>query len=378
MYITLQIKHILYLLQLANDMMVRFTTPDQIPIRDKDSGGGNEKDSDSKRRISSYDFAIVTEQTRGDKNNITPPNDTQALCSICKRNDKMITDPESGEVICSSCGVVLLDKIEDISRPERRVFGCGAGGIGEGGQTDNTKARTGAPISLARHDMGLATIIGKEDRDASGQKIDTSIRSTVKRLRTWDSRAYIHGSNDRSLIQAFNELDILKDKLALSDAIVEKSAYIYRKAQIRGLVRGRTTSGIMAAAIYAVCREIRTPRTLKDIAAAGNIRRKALAKAYRKLIVELDFKVPNIDPMKCIVKVANKANLSERTKRQAMSIMNDVTNNEIAAGKDPMAIAATVLYISCIKNGENIKQNNISNAAGITGVTLRNRFKKSA
>jgi transcription initiation factor TFIIB len=215
-------------------------------------------------------------------------------------------------------------------------------------------------------------MIGKEDRDASGQKIETS---TVKRLRTWDSRAYIHSSSDRNLIQAFNELNIMKDKLALSDAIVEKSAYIYRKARTRGLVRGRTTSGIMAAAIYVACREIRTPRTLKDIAAAGNIRRKALAKTYRKLIIELDFKVPNIDPMKCIVKVANKANLSEKTVRHAISIMSDVTDNEISAGKDPMALAATVLYVSCIKNGENIKQNNISNAAGITGVTLRNRFK---
>jgi transcription initiation factor TFIIB len=91
--------------------------------------------------------------------------------------------------------------------------------------------------------------------------------------------------------------------------------------------------------------------------------------------MELDFKVPNIDPMKCIVKIGNKANLSEKIVRHAISIMSDVTDNEISAGKDPMALAATVLYVSCIKNGENIKQNNISNAAGITGVTLRNRFK---
>ena len=75
--------------------------------------------------------------------------------------------------------------------------------------------------------------------------------------------------------------------------------------------------------------------------------------------------------MKCIVKVANKANLSEKTKRQAICIMNDVTNNEISAGKDPMAIGATGLYVSCIKNGENIRQDDLSNAAGITGVTLR-------
>jgi transcription initiation factor TFIIB len=332
--------------------MVWYVTSDQALIQCR--GSKTRKEDHNNKRFS-------TKNVRSLENKNSPPStDTQILCSICERNDKLVTDPESGEVICSNCGMVLSDKIEDISRPEGNAFSA---------------HRIGAPTSLARYDMGLTSVIGKTNRDASGQKMDESMRSTMQRLRTWDSRAYVHSSNDRSLIQAFNELDILKDKLALSDAIVEKSAYIYRKAQTRGLVRGRTTSGIMAAAIYAVCREMETPRTLKDIAAAGNIRRKVLAKAYRKLIVELDFKVPNIDPMKCIVKVANKANLSEKIKRQAMSIMNDVTNNEISAGKDPMAIAATVLYVSCIKNGENIKQNNISNAAGITGVTLRNRFK---
>ena len=94
--------------------------------------------------------------------------------------------------------------------------------------------------------MGLVTVIGKTNRDASGQKMDESMRSTMQRLRTWDSRIQIHSSSDRNLIQAFSELGILKDKLALSDAVVEKTAYIYRKAQSRGLVRGRTTSGIMA------------------------------------------------------------------------------------------------------------------------------------
>ena len=131
--------------------------------------------------------------------------------------------------------------------------------------------------------MGLVTVIGKTNRDASGQKMDESMRSTMQRLRTWDSRIQIHSSSDRNLIQAFSELGILKDKLALSDAVVEKTAYIYRKAQSRGLVRGRTTSGIMAVAIYTICREMETPWTLKDIVAATNIRRKVLAKAYRKL-----------------------------------------------------------------------------------------------
>ena len=44
------------------------------------------------------------------------------------------------------------------------------------------KARTGAPSSLARHDRGLTTVIGRSDKDASGQKIDSSTRSTFERL----------------------------------------------------------------------------------------------------------------------------------------------------------------------------------------------------
>ena len=52
----------------------------------------------------------------------------------------------------------------------------------------------------------------------------------------------------------------------------------------------------------------------------------------------------------CVTKVANKAKLAEKTKRQAFNIMQEVTENEISAGKDPMRLAATVLYMSCIKN----------------------------
>ena len=302
-------------------------------------------------------------------------------CSICNSTNNnnnhhqtrytIITDPNSGEIICSNCGMVISDKIQE-TRQEWRTFNT---------QEQNDRSRTGMPTSLARHDMGLSTIIGRTDKDASGYKIDAAMRSTMERLRTWDFRTQAHTPTDRSLRQAFSELDRLKDKLGLPDAIVEKTAYIYRKAQERGLVRGRTIHSMLAAAVYAACRELGIPKTLKEIATASSIRRRMLAKNYRVLKLELDISTPMVDPMKCIVKVANKVNLnemtklSEKTKRYAMSIMNDITKNDISGGKDPMGMAATVLYISCIKTGENITQTDIANAAGVTEVTIRNRFK---
>jgi transcription initiation factor TFIIB len=167
----------------------------------------------------------------------------------------------------------------------------------------------------------------------------------------------------------------LKDKLALPDAVIEKTAYIYRKIQERGLVKGRSISGLVAASVYAACREMGIPRSLTDIAVASNVKRKDLARAYRILVIELDIKIPLIDEIKCLVKVANKANLSEKTKRQAISIMNEILKKDISAGKNPMGFAATVLYLSCLKTGENITQIDISHAAGVTEVTLRNRYK---
>jgi transcription initiation factor TFIIB len=294
-------------------------------------------------------------------------------CSICSnkgvKSAIVITDPESGEIICSNCGMVISQNIEDNTRPEWRSFGSEEGGR-------NNRSRTGMPTSLARHDRGLTTIIGRTDRDASGNKIDASIRSKMERLKVWDFRSHAHDSTNRNLIQAFNELDKLKDKLGLPDAVIERTAYIYRKARKRGLVRGRTIDSILTAAIYIACRDLGVPKTLKEVAAANSIRFKTLSRSYRILVTELDISTPPVtDPMKCIVKVANNADLNENTKRRAMDIMNKITKREISAGKHPMAVAATVLYVSCLNSGVNIRQADIADAAGITEVTLRNRYK---
>jgi transcription initiation factor TFIIB len=117
-------------------------------------------------------------------------------------------------------------------------------------------------------------------------------------------------------------------------------------------------------------------RTLDDIAIACNVKRKELTKDFRVLHARLGLKIPQQDPMKCIAKVASKTKLSEKTRRHAAQIMNKVTREEISAGKDPMGLAASVLYLSSIENGETITQSNIAEAAGVTEVTVRNRAKE--
>ena len=289
---------------------------------------------------------------------------TSIISCICGSDLHLVTDPECGEIICSKCGLVSSERILE-NRAEWREF-----------QSEtNDRKRTGSPVTLTHHDMGLSTIIGKENKDSSGRRLDASVSRTIQRLRTWDFRTTAHSSRHRGLIRPFQELSGLKEKLGLSDAITEKTAYVFRKAHEKSLLRGRSSSSMLAAAIYASCRELGASRTLRDIATGTDVKRKDISRSYRILVTELDIKVPLMDPMKCIVKIGNKAGISEKTKRTAMKTMTELVEAEMSAGKLPMGLAATVLYISCLKNGENKTQKEIADAAGVTEVTIRNRFK---
>ncbi len=281
-------------------------------------------------------------------------------CMRCNSGTK-ITDSETGEIVCGSCGYVISERIEDFG-PEYRNFMDG-----------EDRSRSGASSSLSRHDRGLSTIINPSNTDASGKPLSSSMKNTLGRLRIWDSRSQTHKSSERNFRQAFNELYKLKDKLWLSDATIEKTAYIYRKAVSKNLMRGRTIPSLLGASLYAACREADTPRTLQDIAKVSNVKRKALAKCYRMLLEKLDLKMPIVSSVNCIARIANKVGISEKSKRLAVKILKDYERSGEIAGKSPTGLAAAALYLACSKMGEKYSQKNIAHAAGITEVTIRNR-----
>ena len=93
---------------------------------------------------------------------------------------------------------------------------------------------------------GLSTIIGRDNRDFTGDVIiDSSILSIIERIRTWDYRTQTRNSKGRSRKFAFGQSDRLKQKLVLPGSVVEKGAYIYRKVQQKEIWTGRTRNRAM-------------------------------------------------------------------------------------------------------------------------------------
>ena len=282
-------------------------------------------------------------------------------CPSCTKT-KMILDEDKGELFCGFCGYVTPEQVVQ-DGPEWRSFSADGG----------DRSRVGAGTSITMHDMGLSTVIGTQNKDATGKPLDSSMKKSINRLRTWDSRSQAHTSVERNLRQALSEMDKLQDKISLPSPVTEKAAYIYRKAIEKKLVKGRSIQGLVAACVYAACRNTETPRTLEDIASGINIRRKDVARCYRLIFRELDLKIPVADPVKGVSRIASIAGLGEKTKRKAIKLLNKAKKIGMVAGKDPMGIAAAALYLSCISTGGSKTQKEISIASGVTEVTIRNR-----
>ena len=285
-------------------------------------------------------------------------------CALC-HSSSIVFDSETSEAICSSCGMVVRDNIESMG-PEWRSYS---------GEEIESRSRTGMPSSLAFHDMGLSTFISYSNVDANGVAISAEQRSKVQRMRRWNKISSNNRSYHRNLKNAFAILGIIKDKLSLSETLIEKAAYNYRKALDKKIIKGRSIRALIVAAVYAACRDLSVPRTLEEISVAANTDSIFAGKCYRLLVQNLDLRLPVIDSNKYLARISNRAKVSEKTYRSALDMLSTIKREPISHGKDPNALAVAVLYAACLKEGENVSQAQVAVAGDISIVTLRKRFQ---
>ena len=278
-------------------------------------------------------------------------------------HDKLAFDQDRGESICYECGEVIEQKMND-ERPE----------LVHEDSIDNR--RTGPATTLVIHDKGLSTIISKTNYDAAGKIFSHAMQPTIRRMRLWDSRSKTRTSSDQNLRIALNEIGKLKEKMGLSESIIERASILYRKASDANLIRGRSIKSVVGACMYAACRDLDTHRTIIDISEHLQERRKRVAKAYRILFRELDLSTPMADPIRSIIKFANNLKIPEPAKREAVLVFDILSQKEIVAGKKPDAVSAAAIYMACIRKNVDISQQAISRVSGVSSVTIRNRVRE--
>jgi transcription initiation factor TFIIB len=284
-------------------------------------------------------------------------------CNQCQ-NYTLVLDVLSSEYVCSTCGCVSSEKIynNELTNFEKGEY--------------KDKSRIGMPESLTVSHKGLSTLIGLNDTDGRGKMLDPIQKETIQRLRTWNNRSQLNDSISRNLDKALKYLNNFGDKLYLSPPVMENAAYIYRKAAMRKLAKGRSTVSLVAASIYAACREISIPKTISDIAYVCNIPSKEIMSHYKLILKELSLKIPVIQGIDYVTLISNRLKLAEKTKREALRIFSLVQHSRISIGKNPRAFAGAIIYIASQDCNEFLRQVEVCQVADISTVSLRKRCKE--
>lgn len=287
-----------------------------------------------------------------------PVHNTTKKCPECG-SKSLVYDEQRGEVICNDCGLVIEKEMVDLGQ-EWRQFDEGP-----------KKGRGGAPLSLQKFDKGLTTNIGEvSDIYRLGEK---RIRK-YSRLKKWQER--VHTSIERNLRLAMQELRKVASFLNLPNVVKEEASRVYNFVLQRGLVRGRSMESVIAACIYAACRTYNIPRTLDEIASASDVERKEIGRTYRFITRKLTLNVNPSNPKDYIARFASVLHLSPKTQNDSLRILQKAESSELTSGRGPAGIAAAALYVASLLNNEKRTQREVADVAGITEVTIRNRYKE--
>ena len=268
---------------------------------------------------------------------------------------------DKGEIICKDCGLVIEDKMVDFTQ-EWREFES---------DVSDSRRRTGAPMTYTQYDQGIGTEVG---RKADLYQLGGKDKNKFFRLRKWQYR--ISTAIERNLKLALGELKRVSSFLKLPKSVEEEAARIYTLAVQRGLVRGRSMESVVAGALYAACRRHEVPRTLDELSEASGIEKKEIGRTYRFVTRELQINILPSNPADYIARFASALKLSAETQSKAIEIIEQAQKAELTSGRGPTGIAAAGLYVAALINGEKKTQREVADVAGVTEVTIRNRYKE--
>ncbi len=284
----------------------------------------------------------------------------EKICPECNSKD-LDYNSSRAEITCRHCGLVIDENIIDPGQ-EWRAFNF---------EQRNSRSRVGAPLRNGIHDFGLGADIDWKNNNISSKNV-----ARYCRMRKWNKKLRVSGSRDRSLAFALTQINNKCSNLGLPRDVRENASLIYRKALENRLIMGRTVEGVVSASIYIACRQCNIPRTLDEITEVSSASKKQIARIQRTLVRELKIKLTPPSPSDYIPRFATELELSDKSQAKAIRIAEQSKSEGLANGKGPNGIAAAALYIASLMGNERISQRNIAEVAGVTEVTLRNRYKE--
>lgn len=290
------------------------------------------------------------------------------ICPNCGALNSLVMI--EGRKVCRECGIVLEEHTIDWG-PEWRFLDPGL----------ESRARTGSALKPSKPAYGLTSHIDWSGKDSSGTSLMGHQFRTTQAIRRMHLK--ITSSLDRRFSDVINCVERYVSGLKLPGSIRDTAALLFRRYSKGRTLRGKTIDGVAAALVYLACRIHRETVTMQEVLEISGVSKKDFNKAFNEIvsILKKEYSLGNRKTASShfVDKIVYKLKMSNKTKMlvilTAKKLLKEFEKSGFASGKGPQGLAAGAVYAACIINNVHITQKDIADAAGVTEVTVRNRYK---
>lgn len=260
------------------------------------------------------------------------------------------------ETICGECGLVIDEHRIDHG-PEWRTF-------------NDERERTGAPLTVARHDRGLSTDIGYASTDTHGSYSGRK-RRRMARMRRQHSRGRFRSKRERNLSEGLGEVRRITSALELSISIRDQACQLLRTAQDGDLFQGRSIEAVAAASVYGTLRCNGVPRTLEEVVEVARVAAPKVTNAYQTINAELGLAAQPVGPRAYIPQLASALEVPDRVRVRASTLAQMAEEVNATIGVAPAGFAAACIYKAAAEHRLQVTQVEVGEVGDVSAATIR-------
>jgi transcription initiation factor TFIIB len=293
-------------------------------------------------------------------------------CPDCKEFPPNLTEEfSSGDMVCTSCGLVVGERIID-TRSEWRTFS-------NDDQGNDDPSRVGDAPNMLLEGSQLETTIAFDG--GKGSKNLSHIQNKM-----------VNDKTTKSLLQAYREIGTLTDSINAGKAVADAAKHIYKLVEDAKFMKGKPQEAIIAGCIFIACRHNNVPRTFREIFSLTRVSKKEIGRVFKQLETFLGKQGPNLIKSQAHDKYHGKGSTSadelcarycsqlrfrnsQRIEKVSRSLAGKTSAVPDLAGRSPLSVAAACIYMASHLLGEGRTSKEIAQVAGVSDGTIKTAYR---
>lgn len=199
-------------------------------------------------------------------------------------------------------------------------------------------------------------------------------------------------TSNRVILDAFQDIQTKCDVIHLPRTVSETAKHMFKQVETDQILRGKKVDAIIAAAIYCACKTNKVPRTFREICQLTNVSQKLIGKCFKEMQAAYglnlhrgvetvgpdlgsDSAVSPTNAVDLVARFCNHLGLDMQITRCTEDIASIIRDRGILAGRSPITVAAACIHMTTRLMGNEQSAKNISRAAGVSDVTIKNSYK---